>query len=227
MRLAAALARIAVVGVGLAHLAGCYHPNTLDCTVECSAATECTGGQTCKGGWCVAPNVICDSGGNPVEIDAGVDGHAGPDADTTAQQLCQQGCSKGTCDSAGVCVIDCSGDGQCTTDVQCPANLPCRVLCGQMSCTKKIVCGMSSSCEVLCSGDGSCQDEIQCPAGECDVACAGAASCKRRTKCGNSCACDVSCTGALSCVEASECPSTTCRVGNGCSSIPTGCDTCN
>jgi hypothetical protein len=28
-------------------------------------------------------------------------------------------------------------------------------------------------------------------------------------------------------MEASECPSMACRIGNGCSSMPTGCATCN
>ena len=223
--------RLLLAGAVIAHLAGCYHPNTIDCTVECSAATECTGGQQCHNGWCVSPNVECDSGGNPVMIDAAVDGAITqtPDADTTAQQLCAQGCSKGTCDAAGVCVIDCSGHEKCTnTDVQCPANLPCRVLCGAGSCTHKVICTMSSSCDVQCTGDMSCQDEIQCPKNaECDVMCSGTSSCKRRTKCADSCACDVSCTGPLSCMEASECPAMSCRVGNGCSSIPTGCETCN
>ena len=221
--------RLLLAGAVFAHLAGCYHPDTVNCTVECSAATECTGGQSCNDGWCVAPNVVCDKHGNP--IDAAMvttpDGRM-PDADTTAQQLCEQGCTRGECDAAGVCVIDCSGNQKCTnSDVQCPANLPCRVICGPGSCTHKIVCNMSSSCDVQCTGDMSCQDEIQCPSGECDVMCSGTSSCKRRTKCGNSCACDVSCTGALSCMEASECPSMSCRVGNGCSSIPNGCETCN
>jgi hypothetical protein len=216
----------------LAHLAACYNPATLDCTVECSAVTDCAGGQQCHGGWCVGPNIECDKHGNPVQIDASMaattDASSAPDAPGTAQQLCEQGCSRGTCDAAGVCVIDCSGEGKCTNmDVQCPAHLPCRVVCGESSCTRKVVCGMSSSCEVQCTGDGSCQDEIQCPAGDCDVTCAGASSCKRRTKCASSCSCDVSCVGALSCAEPSECPAMACKVGNGCSSIPTGCNSCN
>ena len=208
-------------------MVACYHPNTLDCTVECSGPTECASGQSCKDGWCVGPNIECDSGGNPIEIDAGADSALPADADDSAQRLCEQGCTNGTC-VEGVCVINCSGTDQCiATDVRCPENLPCRVMCGPMSCTHKIVCNTSSSCEVQCTGDGSCQDEIQCPSGECDVMCTGANTCKKRTKCANSCACDVSCIGVLSCAEASECPESTCRVGNGCSSIPTGCDTCN
>ena len=216
-----------MIGVLVAHLVACYRPNTLDCTLECSGAMECADGQRCKDGWCVAPNVQCDSGGNPVEIDGGVDAAPPADADDSAQRLCAQGCTRGTCDAAGVCVIDCSGQGQCTNDVVCPANLPCRVLCGAMSCTSKIQCGAAASCDVQCSGDFACKDEIICPDGECTVMCSGPNSCEKRTKCGDSCACDVSCIGTLSCKEASECPESACRVGNGCSSIPTGCDTCN
>jgi hypothetical protein len=216
-----------LTGVVIANLVACYHPNTLDCTVECAAATECAGGQKCKDGWCVAPNVECDSGGNPVMTDAALDSGLPLDADDSAQRLCAQGCSKGTCDPDGVCVIDCSAAGTCSNDVACPANLPCRVVCGDNSCGSKILCSTASSCEVQCIGTDACNDEIQCPAGECSVMCSGASSCEKRTKCSDSCTCDVSCTGALSCKEASECPMFACKVGNGCSSIPTGCNTCN
>ncbi|HEU0033740.1 MAG TPA: hypothetical protein VFQ53_24100 [Kofleriaceae bacterium] len=141
--------------------------------------------------------------------------------------LCEQGCSMGTCE-AGVCVIDCTLPGSCATaDVICPANLPCRVECGELSCIKKVNCELSTACTVLCSGDGSCHDEIKCGLGPCDVTCSGVNSCDRRTKCGTSCSCDVSCTGSGSCGEASECPTgTPCRVGNGCTSQLTGCDRC-
>lgn len=221
-----------VVAAVLAHLAACYHPATLDCTVQCSAATDCTGGQACRGGWCVGSGVTCDHDGHPVIIDAATmsDGSVvTPDADATAYKLCQQGCSRGTCDAQGVCVIDCSGTGKCLNDVTCPTNLPCRVVCGDGSCQHHVFCSMATSCEVQCTGTNACGDEIQCPANHtCDVTCSGAGSCKRRTRCADSCSCDVTCSGSLSCPEPSECPlATTCKVGNGCSSIPAGCDTCN
>jgi hypothetical protein len=214
-----------LVGMVIAHsVVACYHPDTVDCTLQCSAPTDCAGGQSCANGWCANTGVSCTHEGQPVTIDGAVNNNT-PDA-SNANALCQQGCTKGTC-QAGVCVIDCSEEGSCQMDVACPANLPCRVICGDNSCTKKVNCTMATSCDVRCSGQNACGDEVQCSPGECDVACTGAGSCKRRTKCGGSCACDVTCSGPMSCMEVSECPSATCRVGNGCSSIPTGCDTCN
>lgn len=215
-----------LLGMAIVHcVVACYHPETVDCTLQCGAPTDCADGQSCANGWCASSGVSCTHEGQPITIDGAVNTNTGPDAGNV-NALCQQGCSKGTCVD-GVCVIDCSADGSCPNDVSCPANLPCRVLCGDSACGHKVLCSMSTSCEVRCTGTNACADEIQCPAGECDVVCSGSGSCKRRTKCGNSCACDVSCSGPLSCMEASECPEPTCRVGNGCSSLPTGCETCN
>ena len=207
-------------------LVGCYHPATLDCTVQCSAATDCTGGQACRGGWCVKSGIECDHEGNPVMVDAAPVAPS-PDADNTAVLLCQQGCTKGTCDAQGVCVIDCSGTGKCLMDVTCPANLPCRVVCGNGSCMHHVFCSTTTSCEVQCNGTNACGDEIQCPPDHpCDVTCSGTGSCKRRTRCAESCSCDVTCSGPMSCPEPSECPMG-CNVGNGCSSLPTSCNRCN
>lgn len=213
-------------GMVIAHLVvACYHPETQDCTLQCGAPTDCADGQSCANGWCANTGVSCTREGNPVVVDGAVNNNGSPDA-SNANALCQQGCSKGTCID-GVCVIDCSADGSCPNDVACPANLPCRVICGDSSCAKKINCTMATSCDIRCQGQNACGDEIQCSAGECDVACTGAGSCKRRTKCAGSCACDVTCSGPMSCMEASECPAMTCRIGNGCSSLLAGCNDCN
>jgi hypothetical protein len=221
--------RLAIlVGAVLTYLvasAGCYNPEVRDCTVRCSAATDCTGGQVCRSdGYCAMPDVKeCKTGNDGSDITV-VD--AALNADAPDQSRCQQNCTKGSCVD-GVCVIDCSATGSCDeTDVVCPASVPCRVVCGAMSCTHKVNCGLSTSCEVQCNGDFSCQDEIICNANRCDVDCIGTSSCKRRVKCSNACACDVTCTGASSCVESSECPESTCRLGNGCTSLLTGCDSC-
>jgi hypothetical protein len=216
-----------LVGGLLAYLvanAGCYNPQLRDCAVQCSAPTDCTGGQVCRAdGFCsMAGAAECSN------VDGEMpDGNTANDASTNpdALSLCQLGCSNGTC-VAGVCVIDCSATGSCPNDVICPANLPCRVVCGDQACGHKVNCGMSTSCHVQCMGTSSCQDEIQCNANRCDVDCTGPSSCKRRTKCANACACDVSCTGTGSCAEPSECPESTCRIGNGCTSLLAGCDSC-
>lgn len=214
-----------LMGMAFAYLAtACYHPDTLDCTLQCGAPTDCADGQSCANGWCANAGVSCTHEGQPVTVDGAVNNNT-PDANT-ANAICQQGCTKGTCID-GVCVMDCSAAGSCMNDVICPANLPCRVLCGDNACAKHINCSMSSSCDVRCTGQMACGDEIQCPAGECDVVCSGLSSCKRRTKCDMSCACDVTCSGPMSCMEASACPESTCRVGNGCSSLLNDCNSCH
>jgi hypothetical protein len=219
------------LGVFVAHLVavgGCYNPDVKDCTVQdctvqCAAKTDCTGGQTCVHGWCAMPNVEeCPKGGASGDNDFALDAAT---LTTDASTLCQEGCTNGTCVD-GVCTIDCAAPYSCPNDITCPPNLPCRVLCGEHSCGHKVLCGLSSSCEVQCTGDYSCADEIICNANRCDVDCTGVSSCKRRTKCSGSCACDVSCLGAGSCVEVSECPDSTCKLGNGCSSQLTGCSNC-
>ena len=212
-------------GVVLAHLvalAGCYQPELRDCTVRCEQPSDCTGGQVCRDdGWCAAPGVTSCPG----EGDG--DNQATPDASaaTGDASLCPLGCSNGTCVD-GVCVIDCSATMACQSEVACPANLPCRIVCGDRACAKKINCGMATSCEVQCTGEASCQDEITCNANRCDIDCTGASSCKRRTKCNGACACDVTCTGIGSCAEPADCPGSTCQLGNGCSSLLAGCNKC-
>jgi hypothetical protein len=215
------LAMRILAGVVIAHLVvGCYHPDVRDCTVQCSAATDCTSGQVCNHGWCTMPEAKeCPKGG-AVGIDAAT--ASGSDA---PQTLCSQGCSNGSCVD-GVCVIDCSAPNACQNDINCPANLPCRVVCGDNACAKPIKCGSSTSCEVQCIGDHACGDEIQCNSQRCDVDCSGPSSCERRTRCLGSCACDVSCSGGGSCPEPSECPASACKLGNGCTSLAAGCDDC-
>ncbi len=218
-----------LVGVVVAYLAagaGCYQPELRDCTVRCTGATDCAGGQVCsKGGWCAMPGIAeCpkpDHGDNDSTVDAAV---TSPDAPASTS-LCEQGCTNGSC-ADGVCVIDCGAPYACANDVMCPPNVPCRVVCGEHACAKKINCGMASSCEVQCAGDFACGDEIQCNATRCEVACTGASSCERRTRCGKACACDVTCSGIGSCAEPAECPAQSCKLGNGCSSQLGGCDHC-
>jgi hypothetical protein len=222
--LANVLIGMAVVYIGLA---ACYEPSLRSCSIACTSPEQCIGTQVClPEGYCADPNVRrCDEG-EPILVDASLvtSDTAPPPVD--AIDLCAQGCSNGTC-IGGVCTIDCSATGSCTTDVACPANLPCHVICGDAACDHKVNCTMAASCKVDCVGQGSCVDEIQCPGNRpCDVTCSGADSCHKRVKCANSCACDVTCSGSGACDEASECPEALCRVGNGCSSQPATCNDC-
>lgn len=219
---------LTLISVAIAHIgfaSGCYEPALQDCTIQCDGPDQCPGGQACVDGFCASPGIqACNGTGQAVTVDAAsvtTDTPSSPD--TTA--LCMQRCGAGTC-VGGVCTIDCSPPGACSGDITCPADVPCRVVCGDGSCGGKINCAEALSCDVDCTGSLSCDDDITCPSGECSVTCSGLGSCKHRVRCNNSCACDVQCSGAESCAEVAECPSTTCRLGNGCSSQLAGCDTC-
>lgn len=228
--------RLALAGAVLAHIVGCYDPSVRDCAIACESAKECAGGQVCGGdGFCVAPSyrgrcnhdapADADADGKMPKNDAARDGSV--DA-SSAAGLCQLGCTNGTCDAQGVCVIDCSADGACSTgDVVCPTNLPCRVMCGDHACTHKVQCAMATSCDVRCTGTSSCGDVIQCGHGPCSATCSGDSSCTRHTECGMACSCDVACTGSDACGELSKCPmGPSCVLGRGCASALPGCEVC-
>jgi hypothetical protein len=225
---------VAIACVLMGHL-GCYDPSVRDCAVTCHSAAECAGGQACSSdGFCVSPQYRgrCE---RQVSQDAGDDEQQQMDApppdtggDNSALAACQHGCTAGTCDAQGVCVIDCSASGACSeTDVVCPAGLPCRVMCGDHACAHHVQCTMATSCEVQCSGASACGDEIECPLGRCDVTCSGDSSCHNGVKCQMSCACDVMCSGTSSCGKPSVCPHMlSCVLGRGCTSTLNGCDSC-
>ncbi|MDQ3364505.1 MAG: hypothetical protein M3680_03660 [Myxococcota bacterium] len=214
--------RVGLLGLVLA--TACYSPTLRDCTVACSSPTDCGGSQVCGAdGFCSAPEIAGQCGG---VLDALLDGNGGSADAPGESTLCAIGCTNGTC-VAGVCVINCSAPDSCAGDIVCPANLPCRVECGDRSCDKKIDCHLSTSCDVRCVGTESCSNEVLCGTGTCTVACSGAGTCDKRIKCKEACACDVTCAGVGACGETQECPlGDTCRLGEGCSSELTGCDRC-
>ncbi len=66
---ASASAIASAIGLGLG---GCYAPDLRDCTVTCSAAGDCAGGQVCGAdGFCAARDVAGSCGGGA--LDAGLD----------------------------------------------------------------------------------------------------------------------------------------------------------
>ncbi len=213
--------------VVVACVAGCYSPQFHDCTTQCSHSSDCVNGQVCgEDGWCAEPSIAGHCEQRVAANDAArSDGSRGSDAPPDAD-LCAAAGTNGTCDQ-GTCVIDCSVANSCMVDIVCPAGVPCRVVCGDKACTHHVTCPPASACEVQCTGAYSCGDVIACGTAPCAVTCSGYASCHRHTSCANACACDVSCTGTMACGELSMCPlGTTCALGHGCTSQPTGCDTC-
>jgi hypothetical protein len=114
-------------GVALvaASAAGCYEPELRDCTLTCSEASDCAGGQVCGSDhFCAAPAIAgrCsslpgdagsngrDGGVDPPKMDARVD--APPDAPThVTLTISIEGQGIGTCDEAA------PQNGQCAFDV--------------------------------------------------------------------------------------------------------------
>jgi hypothetical protein len=74
---------------------------------------------------------------------------------------------------------------------------------------------------------------VTCGANPCDISCPGTGSC-RRVDCKDSCACDLACNGQGSCFQSFACPMgpslNACTIlagaNRGCTSEPTGCNTC-
>ena len=88
-------------------LVGCYTPDTRDCTVACSQATDCVHGQSCSSqGFCTSPGVQC----------------ASPDATPVAMtqvalHVMIDGKGRVTVDSVGTCASDNPTHGDCTYHV--------------------------------------------------------------------------------------------------------------
>lgn len=70
---------------------GCYAPELRDCTVTCSAATDCIGEQTCANGWCATIGAACTATGPMADasvatpdtasaVDAALDAAVRPDS---------------------------------------------------------------------------------------------------------------------------------------------------
>ena len=73
---------VVLVAVAAIGLAACYSPSLRDCTVTCSAATDCARGQVCgNDGLCAAPDVADHC--TDVIADAGID--ARPPVDAVAR----------------------------------------------------------------------------------------------------------------------------------------------
>jgi len=218
--------RTVIVAIAACALAACYDPVLRDCTIACASGDACAPGQVCgDDGFCAAPAVAghCSEVLRP-DARASSKPDAKPAAIDARASLCALGCTNGTCDG-DVCVIDCSAAGSCPTDVHCPANLPCRVVCGDNACKGHVDCTKASACDIRCTGDQSCANEVDCGPGACDVTCSGASSCHAKTKCHGSCACDVACTGLSSCMGGADCPED-CQLGLGCTSQLASCDKC-
>lgn len=187
---------------------------------ECTKQSDCSGGRTCTGGYCVLPGGTIDAPKPPtdgpvVDIDAPIDG---------SMNGCPAQCT--TCNTGThTCRIDCAVTS-CNGQVVCPAGWNCDVACSTAStCRNGVVCPQTGACTITCSGQNACKD-LECGNGRCNVTCSGQGSCRGDTNCNQSCGCDVACKTGSSCENVS-CTAFQCDTGLGCSTtgLP-GCNSC-
>jgi hypothetical protein len=94
--------------LGLVLLSACYDPDTVDCTITCSAADECAEGQVCDSdGFCAAPEI------------------AGRCVESVALEVHIDGDGKVSLDGIGECDSRTADDRTCTFSVH--ANQPRRL----------------------------------------------------------------------------------------------------
>lgn len=178
----------------------------------CTKQSDCSGGRTCTGGFCVAPGGAVDA---PVASDA-------PRVDAM-MNVCPAQCT--SCNfGSQTCTIDCAVNN-CNGPLVCPTGWNCNIGCTTTnSCRGGIDCQNAASCSIACTGAGSCRN-LDCGNNRCDVTCTGSASC-RAIDCSTSCGCDVKCNPGAAC-DAVVCSSPQCDTGLGCSSTQTPqCNTC-
>jgi hypothetical protein len=184
---------------------------------ECTTNADCADlgdNRVCSEGLCVVPGNVKDAAaGDAPRGDAAVDAAVCP-AQCTSCNLEKK-----------ECVIDCQANpAGCMNQMTCPTGFSCIIKCSTpSSCRNGIDCRNGTGCAVECSNNFACRN-IACGPGPCEVTCSGSQSCSG-ISCGMSCACDVKCDIGASCFNV-LCGKQVCDTGLGCSSAPTGCDTC-
>jgi hypothetical protein len=185
----------------------------------CERQGDCSNGESCINGVCLAPDDLPDANGP--------DGNDMIDGGSTCPSQCT---SCRVQNGRRECIVDCMVSGPlCNAPIVCPPGFHCDIRCStESSCQKGITCGEQQDCTVNCTGRQSCIN-VNCGSGECRVTCVGEQSC-RDNDCGESCACDVICQGLAPRCEAIQCTAPQCIGGGtslrGCSSEPQGCNTC-
>jgi len=88
-------------------LAACYEPDTIDCTVECTAPRDCADGQVCgSDGFCAAPDIagLCKANNND-------------EPQLVSLTIEIEGTGKVSVDKVGMCDSDGPAEGNCTFSV--------------------------------------------------------------------------------------------------------------
>ena len=182
---------------------------------ECTKQSDCSGGRTCTGGYCVFPGGTIDAPKGDALTDGPKDGN---------NDACPTQCTSCVI-STHTCKIDCAVTS-CNGSIVCPVGWNCDVACSTSnSCRSGVTCTGPGSCNIACTGQNSCRD-LQCGSGKCDVNCAGLGSCRAVT-CNPSCGCDVKCAPGVAACENVLCTAVQCDTGLGCSSaLVSSCETC-
>ena len=153
--------RAILVGLAIA-AAGCLVSRRSP-DLECSATTDCTGGRTCNGGYCVLDG--CPAGCTSCDTAAKTCAITCTAAGACSNVTCPTGYS---CDIAGATGAAC-GAITCSTG-------RCTITCAGANACGAIDCASACACDVTCVGSG-CGAE-SCPArggactsgGNCDSA---------------------------------------------------------
>lgn len=187
----------------------------------CDTQADCPDGRTCSDGLCI-------TNGTPTPDGPTGDGPP-PPPDAFA---CPSQCTSCRPDSH-TCVVNCNvSPATCNVGIKCPEGFNCEIACTTEGGCPNVDCSPGASCKVTCNGPGTCRN-VKCGAGPCDISCAGQNSC-RGVDCKDSCACDLACANQSSCFGGFVCPPgpsiNACTIlagqNRGCTSEPTGCNTC-
>jgi hypothetical protein len=131
---------------------------------------------------------------------------------------CEQACGEagGVCVGDTRCDFDCTAEGACVFEIECPDEFDCRVDCsGEESCSETVRCPEEGAdlCEVFC-GEDACQDGVVCGGVECAVSCGpgGCASSAGNAIRGGATRYDISCSGDGSCFGGIACNAQICEL---------------
>jgi hypothetical protein len=142
-------------------------------------------------------------------------GDSFPPTDIECPDVCNGGCSAGTCN------IQCDNDSPCkNAALTCPPGLNCVVVCaGRARCEEaNIACADGYACSVTCASQESCKEaSVVCgvQGGSCNLSCQDAKACEQtRLLCGAG-ECNLGCTElekfpTVACGNACDCQAANC-----------------
>jgi hypothetical protein len=207
---------------------GCLH---VDNDAACDDGNECTLGDHCAGGLCVADSLLACDDGDPCTNDSCKPGngcvHTLNSAPCDDGDLCTTGdhCHLGECIGAGS--LPCNDNNPCTDD-SCQAQTGCAFVANTAACDDGNACTLGDQCAngwclssslVDCDDSNPCTDDSCSPATGCsfvdnDVACDDGSACTLGDHCVNG-SCQAG-TEPLLCDDSNPCTDDSCDPATGC-----------